>query len=221
MVERGLEPDFPQAELAEVEQLAEPVPSPSPDVVDLRDLLWCSIDNDDSRDLDQLTVASPGTGGSTSIMVAVADVSGLVPIGSALDRHAGKNTTSVYTEAQTFPMLPLRLSTDLTSLNPNEDRYAVVVEALVDAEGGVSGGKVYRAIVRIRRVRDGIRLEIHDDGKSFSADRILSAKHSGHLGLLGMRERVEIVGGRFAVESAPGTGTTIAVEIPFDSTSTP
>jgi PAS domain S-box-containing protein len=96
--------------------------------------------------------------------------------------------------------------------------YRVAQEALTNV---ARHAHARRAIVRIRRVRAGIRLEVHDDGKSFSADRILSAKHGGHLGLLGMRERVEIVGGRFAVESAPGTGTTIAVEIPFDSPSTP
>jgi VacB/RNase II family 3'-5' exoribonuclease len=148
MVERGLEPDFPPAAVAEVEGFDDVSLSPSAGVADLRSVLWCSIDNDDSRDLDQLTVADPGPGGATVIRVAVADVSERVPMGSPLDQHAGKNTTSVYTEAQIFPMLPPRLSTDLTSLNPNKDRLAVVVEALVDARGAVSGGKVYRALVR-------------------------------------------------------------------------
>ena len=122
--------------------------APSSGLRDMRALLWCSIDNDDSRDLDQLTMAEPVSETATLIRVAVADVSELVTKDSALDQHAAKNTTSVYTEAQIFPMLPLRLSTDLTSLNPNEDRFAVVVEGLVDAEGSVSGGNVYRAIVR-------------------------------------------------------------------------
>ena len=148
MVERGLEPDFPPAAHAEAERLHEPPMSASSDVRDMRQLIWCSIDNDDSRDLDQLTVAEPASASVTMIRVAVADVSELVPKDSPLDQHAGKNTTSVYTEAQIFPMLPPRLSTDLTSLNPNEDRLAIVVEALVDAEGSVSGGSVFRAIVR-------------------------------------------------------------------------
>src|SRR4029077_3882500 len=92
---------------------------------DLRALLWCSIDNDDSRDLDQLTVADAPVDGCTTIRVAVADVSATVARGTALDRHARANTTSVYTPARIFPMLPERLSTDLTSLNPAVDRPAV------------------------------------------------------------------------------------------------
>jgi exoribonuclease-2 len=110
--------------------------------------MWCSIDNDDSRDLDQLTVAEPGSNGSAIIRIAVAEVAAMVSKNSALDRHASRNTTSVYTEAEMFPMLPLRLSTDLTSLNPHEDRYAMVVEAVVDANGEVSSGSIYRAAVR-------------------------------------------------------------------------
>jgi exoribonuclease-2 len=151
MLERGLEPDFSQAATAEAERLKEPPMTVTPGargIRDMRQLLWCSIDNDDSRDLDQLTVAAPASPSVTMIRIAVADVSELVKKDSALDAHAQKNTTSVYTEAQIFPMLPLRLSTDLTSLNVNEDRMAIVVEALVDAKGEVSGGNVFRAIVR-------------------------------------------------------------------------
>jgi VacB/RNase II family 3'-5' exoribonuclease len=148
MVERTLEPDFSAAAQAEAERLHEPPMSPSSGLRDMRALLWCSIDNDDSRDLDQLTMAEAVSETTTLFRVAVADVSELVTKDSALDQHAAKNTTSVYTEAQIFPMLPLRLSTDLTSLNPNEDRLAIVVEGQVDAEGSVSGGQVYRAIVR-------------------------------------------------------------------------
>jgi VacB/RNase II family 3'-5' exoribonuclease len=150
MVERTLEPDFSQAAQAEADRLREPPMIPADGLRDMRQLLWCSIDNDDSRDLDQLTVAEPVSETATRFRVAVADVSGLVRKDSALDQHAARNTTSVYTEAQIFPMLPLRLSTDLTSLNPNEDRLAIVVEGLVDAEGSVSAGDVYRAIVRNR-----------------------------------------------------------------------
>lgn len=148
MLERGLEPDFSRAAIAEAERMRPALPAPSPNIRDLRSLLWCSIDNDDSRDLDQLTVAQPGIAGTTVIKVAVADVSAQVAKGSALDQHAAKNTTSVYTEAQVFPMLPPRLSTDITSLNPGEDRLAVVVEAAVDAYGDVTDGRIYRALVR-------------------------------------------------------------------------
>ena len=89
---------------------------------DLRALLWCSIDNDDSRDLDQLSVAEPLAGGARRILVAVADVDATVAAGSPLDAHASANTTSVYTAAQVFPMLPERLSTDLTSLAAAAER---------------------------------------------------------------------------------------------------
>jgi VacB/RNase II family 3'-5' exoribonuclease len=148
MVDYGLEPDFPLAALAEAERLAPPAAVPDADVRDLRGLPWCSIDNDDSRDLDQLTVAEELPGDRARLRVAVADVSATVAPGSALDRHAGTNTTSVYTPACIFPMLPERLSTGLTSLNPGGDRLALVVETTVDAEGAAGEAAVYRAVVR-------------------------------------------------------------------------
>ena len=150
MVEYGLEPDFPADALAEAEAMAPPAPPWDADVRDLAGLPWCSIDNDDSRDLDQLTVAEPLPGGAARIRVAVADVAATVAPGSALDRHAGTNTTSVYTPPQNFPMLPERLSTDLTSLGPDELRLAVVVDLTVDAAGGSTAAEVYRAAVRNR-----------------------------------------------------------------------
>ena len=153
MVERGLEPDFPPAAIAEARALAGPATnggSAGAEVRDLTSLPWCSIDNDDSRDLDQLTVAEAVAGGGTRIMVAVADVNAVVGPGSALDEHAHANTTSVYTPPQNFPMLPDRLSTDLTSLNPDQDRLALVVEALVNGEGAGSASSVFRARVRSR-----------------------------------------------------------------------
>jgi exoribonuclease-2 len=143
MVEGGLEPDFSAAARAEAEALRGQSEDGSPAPRDLRELLWCSIDNDDSRDLDQLTVGLDGR-----VLVAVADVDGAVRRGSAIDGHARVNTTSVYTAAQVFPMLPERLSTDLTSLNPAQDRLAVVVEMRVAADGAVADGEIYRARVR-------------------------------------------------------------------------
>jgi VacB/RNase II family 3'-5' exoribonuclease len=150
MAERGLEPDFSAAALAEVSHLTPPNLShvPGADVRDLRKLLWCSIDNDDSRDLDQLTVAEALPDGNTKVMVAVADVSSLVEPESALDSHAAANTTSVYTPPQNFPMLPERLSTDLTSLNQGEDRLAMVAEMTVDTQGHIAESSVYPALVR-------------------------------------------------------------------------
>jgi len=146
MLQRGLRPDFSaevRAELAEIDRPAEPS---GPDVRDLRDLPWCSIDNDDSRDLDQLTVARAGEG--QGILVAIADVDALVASGSAIDGHAETNTTSVYTAAGIFPMLPEKLSTDLTSLGESDDRLALVVDMAVNDAGEVVASDVYRAAVR-------------------------------------------------------------------------
>src|SRR3954463_16718321 len=114
MRDRGFDPEPPPAAIDQLDHLQ---PSTQPARRDLRARLWCSIDNDDSRDLDQLSVAEPLEGGLVKILVAIADVSALVPPGSAIDDHAAVNTTSVYTAARIFPMLPERLSTDLTSLN--------------------------------------------------------------------------------------------------------
>ena len=147
MVERGLEPDFSPAARAEAQALTGQADGGDRTIRDTRELLWCSIDNDDSRDLDQLTVAVEA-GGGTRVLVAVADVDAGVPKNGALDAHASTNTTSVYTAAEVFPMLPERLSTDLTSLNAAEDRLAVIVDMTVGADGTVAGGEIYRARVR-------------------------------------------------------------------------
>src|SRR2546425_5952556 len=149
MIERGLEPEFSPAARAEAQALTAQADGGDRTIRDARDLLWCSIDNDDSRDLDQLTVAVDA-GGASRVLVAVADVDAGVPKGSALDTHASTNTTSVYTAAEVFPMLPERLSTDLTSLNAAENRLALVVDMTVDADGAVAAGEIYRARVRNR-----------------------------------------------------------------------
>jgi len=150
MAERGLLPDFAPAVVAETEAIRQAATDASPAIRDLRDLLWCSIDNDDSRDLDQLTVTAPGRDGTVTVLVAVADVDALVGKGSAIDDHARANTTSVYTAAEIFPMLPERLSTDLTSLGQDQARLAIVVEMAVAPDGTVDGSDVYRALVRSR-----------------------------------------------------------------------
>src|SRR5215510_13487235 len=148
MAERGLEADFSPAARAETDALTEPARESEGGVRDLRRLLWCSIDNDDSRDLDQLTVAEPATGETVRILVAVADVDALVERDSAIDVHARKNTTSVYTAAAIFPMLPEQLSTDLTSLNEGEDRLVLVIDMTVARDGSVTASDIYRAMVR-------------------------------------------------------------------------
>ena len=149
MRDRGLLPDFSAAELAEAQQMDPGIGPLDAATRDLRGLLWASIDNDDSRDLDQLTVAQALPEGRTRIQIAIADVDAKVRQGSPLDHHAANNTTSVYTDAQTFPMLPERLSTDLTSLNQDQARLAVVQETVVDREGAIqlAEGQLYRAVV--------------------------------------------------------------------------
>ena len=153
MLERSLAPDFSAAALAETAALARAATSPlapSASVKDLRELLWASIDNDDSRDLDQLSVAEPLAEGAVKISIAIADVDELVKKGSAIDEHARANTTSVYTAAHVFPMLPEQLSTDLTSLGEGVDRRAMAVELVVRSDGSLASSSVFRALVRNR-----------------------------------------------------------------------
>ncbi len=150
MRDRGLEPDFPPAALAEAEKLTPDLHEGDPAVRDLRDRPWSSIDNDDTRDLDQLEVAEALPGGAIRVLVAIADVEDLVHPGSAIDEHARKNTTSVYTAARTFAMLPERLSTGITSLNEDEDRLAIVIEMTVAPDGSIGSPDVYPARVRNR-----------------------------------------------------------------------
>jgi len=154
MLERGLLPDFSSEALAELGRLQTPAGTENataegvPGIRDLRNLLWSSIDNNDSRDLDQLTVAEAASTDKVKILVAIADVDSSVRKGSAIDEHARHNTTSVYTAAEIFPMLPEKISTDLTSLNFSQDRLSIVVEMAVDPDGSIQGSHIYRAWVR-------------------------------------------------------------------------
>jgi exoribonuclease-2 len=154
MLERGLLPTFSaavSAELKTVQSLAvagRDREGDVPGIRELTDLVWASIDNDESRDLDQLTVAEAIAGDAVRIRVAVADVDSLVKADSAIDVHARHNTTSVYTAAEIFPMLPEQLSTDLTSLNAGEERLAVVVDMVIGADFSVESAEIYRARVR-------------------------------------------------------------------------
>ncbi len=150
MLQYGFVPAFSPAILRELARLSAPAWPDGGSIRDRRDLLWCSIDNDDSLDLDQLTVAEALSDQSTKVLVAVADVDALVKEGSAINARAEQNTTSVYTAARIYPMLPEKLSTDLTSLNPDQDRLAIVVEMIVTADGLVQDSALYRAQVRNR-----------------------------------------------------------------------
>jgi len=147
MLERGLQPDFDAEAQRQLHAIAGPAREQGRAIRDLGHLSWASIDNDDSRDLDQLSVAEPLAGGAVRVWVAIADVDALVRRGSPIDDHARCNTTSVYTAAEIFPMLPERLSTDLTSLAEGELRLAVVIEMTIDAAGTLTESDVYRATV--------------------------------------------------------------------------
>ena len=172
MIERDLLPEFSAEALNELGKIQVPVmkqewpestdgqssakPSknipiphkPEYQIRDLRDLLWASIDNDDSLDLDQLTVAEGLPSSKVKILVAIADVDSVIKIGSAIDEHARQNTTTVYTAAEIFPMLPEEISTGITSLNYNEERLAIVIEMIIGADGTLLDSSIYRAWVR-------------------------------------------------------------------------
>ena len=148
MIERGLQPDFSRAALAELDGIRMTAAGGPAWPRDMRNLPWASIDNDDSRDLDQLTVAETMPEGAVKIFVAVADVDAIVRQSSAIDDHARQNTTSVYTAAEIFPMLPEKLSTDLTSLGYREDRPAIVIEMVFGEDGSLRSSDLYGATVR-------------------------------------------------------------------------
>jgi VacB/RNase II family 3'-5' exoribonuclease len=151
MLGHGFHPDFsPQVE-AQIAAIRAAAPiAPGPAVKDLRNLLWSSIDNDSSRDLDQIEYAERQPDGSTRVLIGIADVDSAVPKGSRIDLHAADECVSVYTGVETFPMLPEELSTGLTSLNEDADRASVVIDISVTADGIVQSGQTYRALVRNR-----------------------------------------------------------------------
>src|SRR5215469_1127212 len=155
MIEHGFSPDFPdgvQTELAAIQAhpALPPAQASASEFKDLRGLLWSSIDNDTSKDLDQIEWVEQLPDGSIRVLVGVADVDSRVAKGTVIDTHARGETTSVYTGVKVFPMLPTELSEGITSLNEEEDRAAIVIEFKVDAAGNVSGGLAYRALVRNR-----------------------------------------------------------------------
>ncbi len=151
MIERGFQPEFPPGTDSELDAIRnQPAPAAADGLADLRNLLWSSIDNDTSKDLDQIEWAEQLPDGRIRVLVGVADVDARVRKDTLLDKHAQSETTSVYTGVAVFPMLPTVLSEGITSLNENEDRAAIVVEVSVASDGAASDGKVYRALVRNR-----------------------------------------------------------------------
>jgi exoribonuclease II len=147
MIQDGFEPDFPPGTDEQIEALkARENPPAEPGIRDLRHLLWSSIDNDTSRDLDQIEFAERVDGG-IRVLIGIADVQSAVPIGSPIDQHAGRETTSVYTPVRVFPMLPEALSTDLTSLAESADRSGMVIEMVVGSDGSIVSSEIYPALV--------------------------------------------------------------------------
>jgi exoribonuclease II len=147
MIVRGLEPEFSEAVHHQLSSIQGPAQEHDSAIRDLRDLPWCSIDNDDSRDLDQITVTREVEEGYC-LLVGIADVDALIKKGSAIDCHAFINTRSVYTSARIFPMLPLKLSTNLSSLNPGQERLALVCEMHFSEAGVLKKSLIYRGLVR-------------------------------------------------------------------------
>jgi exoribonuclease-2 len=150
MIQHGFNPDFPPEvaqQLAAV-QAHPPQVEAKDGVRDLRNLLWSSIDNDTSRDLDQIEVAEALPNGDVKVMIGIADVDAFVPSHSAIDQHAARETTTVYTGVCNFAMLPEQLSTGQSSLLENQDRLSVVIEFVVDPAGNSKSGDVYSAVVR-------------------------------------------------------------------------
>jgi exoribonuclease R len=185
MQEHGFQPEFSaaaQKQLAEIlanSHEAHPsVPEPDPQLegTDLRGLLWSSIDNDTSKDLDQIEYAESLPDGRIRVLVGVADVDGTVKQGTPLDDHAAAETTSVYTGVRTFPMLPVELSEGITSLNENEDRVAVVTELCVDAQGIASDGAIYRALVRNKAQLAYNAVGAWLEGKGAAPEKVAASK---------------------------------------------
>jgi len=173
MFSRGLEPEFSRGVQQQLSRVQGPARETDKRIRDLTGLPWCSIDNDDSRDLDQITAVESMSRGEVRVFVAVADVDALVKKGSEIDKHAYANTTSVYTSARIFPMLPEQLSTDLTSLNPDVDRLALVTEMEFSDDGILVSSSIYRAVVRNKAqlAYDAVSAWIEDKGELPAAAR--------------------------------------------------
>jgi exoribonuclease-2 len=176
MIDKGLEPDFSDAIERQLDGIDGPARESGDAIRDMRALAWCSIDNDDSRDLDQLTYAEDLGGDKVRISIAVADVDALVKKDTPIDKRARQNTTSVYTAAKMFPMLPEKLSTDLTSLNEDEDRIALVIEMVVNSDGSIGEGTLFRALVHNHAKLAYDRVAAWFDGEDDVPEKVAQVK---------------------------------------------
>jgi exoribonuclease-2 len=177
MQQRGFQPDFPPQVPQQLVQLKAHPPqvAPAGDIRDLRNLLWSSIDNDTSRDLDQIEVAERLSNGDVKIMVGIADVDAFVPKNTPIDQHAARETTTVYAGVRNFPMLPEELSTGLTSLLENQDRLSVVIEFVIDSGGALKSSSVYRAVVRNQAQLQYNSAGVWLEGKSAAPPKIAAS----------------------------------------------
>src|SRR5579864_8396808 len=176
MLQYGFQPDFPPQVPQQLASLKARPPqvAPAGDVRDLRNLLWSSIDNDTSRDLDQIEVAEQASNGDVKIMIGIADVDVFVPKQTPIDQHAARETTTVYAGVRNFPMLPEELSTGVSSLLENQDRFSVVIEFLVDVSGCPKAPHVQRA-----RVRNKAQLQYNSVGAWLEGNSAAPPKISG------------------------------------------
>ena len=177
MMRYGFEPDFPPQVPQQLAELKAHPPQIAAigDIRDLRNLLWSSIDNDTSRDLDQIEVAERVSNGDVKIMIGIADVDAFVSKSSPIDQHAAKETTTVYAGVRNFPMLPEELSTGKSSLLENQDCLSVVTEFVVDSSGAVKSSSVYRALVRNKAQLQYNSVGAWLEGKSSAPPKVASA----------------------------------------------
>ncbi|MBK7392921.1 MAG: RNB domain-containing ribonuclease [Chloracidobacterium sp.] len=184
MIDNGFEPEFSNEVWEQIKQIqADGVPT-DVGVRDMRDLLWSSIDNDSSRDLDQIEWAEQLDNGDIRVLVGIADVDSRIPVYSPIDMHAAQNTVTVYTQSEIFPMLPEELSTDLTSLNEGVDRHAVVAEMTIKENGDVPESTFYRALVNNRA-----KLSYEEIGPWLDGNADVPEKVAG---IPGLREQIEL-----------------------------
>src|SRR5580765_8153366 len=177
MMRYGFEPDFPPQVPQQLAELKAHPPQIAAigDIRDLRNLLWSSIDNDTSRDLDQIEFAESVSNGDVKIMIGIADVDAFVPKSSPIDQHAAKETTTVYAGVRNFPMLPEELSTGKSSLLENQDCLGVVTEFVVDSSGVVKSSSVYRELVRNKAQLQYNSVGAWLEGKSSAPPKVAAA----------------------------------------------